>query len=119
MYKINNNNNNMTTTTYQNEILKSTEISNSIKLDSDFNKSMTIIGRYSVLVQFIKLSDIMYDWFDDMYSRTNDKEFLTMKDGFVQSCVHNLSVYVETGSEIGLYPLVQDLKESMSQMFSK
>ena len=109
----------MKTTTYQNEILKSTEISNSIKLDSDFNKSMRIIGRYSVLVQFIKLSDVMYDWFDDMYSKTNDDEFLTMKDGFVKSIVHNLNVYVETGSEIGLYPLVQDLKESMSQMFVK
>lgn len=109
----------MTTTTYQNEIIKSTEISKSIKLDSDFNKSMKIIGRYPVLVQFIKLSDVMYDWFDHMYSKTNDKEFLTMRDGFTQSIVHNLNVYVQTGSENGLYPLVQELKDSLSQMFSK
>lgn len=109
----------MTTTTYQNEIIKSTEISQSITLDSDFNKSMNIISRYPVLVQFIKLSDIMYDWFGDMYSKTNDKEFLSMRDGFTQSIVHNLNVYVETGSEIGLYPMVQELKDSLTQMFNK
>ena len=61
----------------------------------------------------------MYDWFDDMYSKTNDQEFLTMKDGFVKSIVYNLNVYVETGREIGLYAIVQELKDSLSQIFKK
>ena len=104
---------------YQNEIIKSTEISKSIKLHSDFNESMNILGKYSVLIQFIKLTDIMSHWFDEMYYKTNDDEFLTFKDNFIEDVIGNLHVYVQTGNQIGLSPMVKDLKESLSQIFSK
>lgn len=108
-----------TTTNHRKEIIKSGIIASSIKLDSDFNKSMEIIGKYPVLVQVIKLSNIIYNWFDEMYSKTNDKEFLTMKEDFDNTMSHNLDVYMDTENEMDWIPMVQEMKDSLSQMFSK
>ncbi len=104
---------------YNQEILKATEQSNKIKLHTDFNKSMDIIGKYPVLVQYIKLSDILFDWFDSMISKTKDGEIKRMKEKFTDETVMNLLIYSKNGDSNGLKPLVKDLKDSLSNMFGK
>ena len=55
------------------QILQATEISESIKLCDDLEKSLKIIGKYPPLVQYIKLGNIFFNWFDWIYKETKDE----------------------------------------------
>ena len=101
---------------YRNNILKAIEQTDKIKLHSDFNKSIQIISSYPLLVQYIKLSDITIDWFDSMYTNTQDIEIKEMRDRFLTESISNLSMYLINGDDNGLKPLVEGLIDSLSRM---
>lgn len=100
-------------------LLKSVDVAGKIKLTGSFQQSMNQLEQYPVLVQYVKLSDIMYDWFDSMYSKTKDAEFLKMKQGFTTDTINNFDIYVKTGNNWGVSQMVRELKSSMSKLFSK
>lgn len=102
---------------YRNNILKAIEQTDKIKLHSDFNKSIQIIRSYTLLVQYIKLSDITIDWFDSMYNNTQDIRIKEMRDKFITESISNLSMYSINGDDNGLKPLVERLIDSLTQMF--
>ena len=104
---------------YNNEIVKATQQASKIKLHTNFNKSMEIIGKYPVLVQYIKLCDILSDWYENMINKTNDKELKEMRVDFVNESVNNIIIFSNTGDDNGLKPLVNDLKNVLSKMFKK
>ncbi len=104
---------------YNQQILNATEQSEKIKLDPDFKKSIKIISTYPVLVQYIKLSMIYVDWFEDMIKKTNDIQLKIYRGNFVYESMANLQIYAENGNVEGLKPLVQDMKKSLSKMFVK
>lgn len=100
-------------------LLNSVKVSEKIKLAGTFKESMKQLEKYPVLVQYVKLSDVMYDWFDSMYSNTKDSKFIYMKQGFVKDTVNNFDIYVETGDINGIGQMVKELKSTMVQLFSK
>lgn len=101
------------------QVLKATEVANKIKFVGDYKKDMKMLSKYSTLVQYIKLSDIMYDMFDTWYEKTKLSELLEMKSLFVESSVKNLKIFIDGGSESGLKVLVNDFKRTFSKMFKK
>lgn len=101
------------------QVLKATEVSNKIKFVGDFKKDMKMLSKYSTLVQYIKLCDVMYDFHDSMYENTKDDEFLQMKSVFVGSCINNLKIFIDGGSESGLKQILEYLKSDMGKLFSK
>lgn len=100
-------------------LLKSVDVAAKVKLTGSFQQSMKQLDKYPVLVQYIKLSDVMYDWFDSMYSKTKDAEFLKMKQGFTTDTINNFDIYVQTGNVYGVSQMVRELKSSLSKLFSK
>jgi len=100
-------------------LLKSVDVADEIKLTGSFQQSMKQLDKYSVLVQYIKLSNIMYDWFDSVYSNTKDPEFITMKNGFTTDTMNNFDIYVQTGNIKGIGEMLKVLKNSMSEIFVK
>jgi hypothetical protein len=102
---------------YNNNILKASKQSEKMKLHSDFKKSIEIIRSYPLLVQYIKLSEITYDWFDTMYDKTKDIEIKEMKAKFVFDSIRNFEIYSENGDDNGLKPLINHLIDSFPQMF--
>jgi hypothetical protein len=100
-------------------LLKSVDVAGKIKLTGSFQQSMKQLDKYPVLVQYIKLSDMMYDWFDSVYSNTKDPEFITMKNGFTTDTINNFDVYVQTDNIKGIGEMLKVLKHSMSKIFVK
>lgn len=100
-------------------LLNSVDVAGKIKLTGSFQQSMKQLDKYPVLVQYIKLSDIMYDWFDSMYSTTKDANFIVMKNGFTKDTINNFDIYIQSGNTKGVVELVDVLKNSMSKLFSK
>ena len=100
-------------------LLKSVDVAGKIKLTGSFQQSMKQLDKYPVLVQYIKLSDMMYDWFGSVYSNTKDPEFITMKNGFTTDTINNFDVYVQTGNIKGIGEMLKVLKHSMSKIFVK
>ena len=52
-------------------------------------------------------------------SKTNDVEFIKMKNGFTKDTVRNLEIYIERNDNYGILLMVEELKSTMSQLFSK
>jgi len=104
---------------YNQQILKASEQSETIKLHTDFRKSIEIISTYPVLTQYIKLSLIMVDWYEDMIKKTNDFGLKILRGNFVYESMGNLQIYAENGNIEGFKPLVEDLKKCLTKMFVK
>ena len=102
---------------YRNNILKASKQSNKMKLHPDLKKSIEIIRSYPLLVQYIKLSEITYDWFDTIYDKTKDIEIKEMRDRFMFDSSRNLVVYSENGDVNSLKPLINHFIDSLPQMF--
>ena len=102
------------------EIIKATSISKKIKLVSDFDESVRMIGKYPVLVQYIKLSSITTDWMIDMSKKTNDKVFSDNLVSFTVDNLNNLQLYVENGDPSNqLRSLNQYMVQSLKKCFGK
>lgn len=102
---------------YNNNILKASKQSEKMKLHSDFKKSIEIIRSYPLLVQYIKLSEITGDWFDNMYGKTKDIRIKEMRDKFMFDSARTLVVYSISGDDNGLKPLINHFIDSLPQMF--
>jgi len=101
------------------QILQATEISKSIVMKGDFQKSMKIVGKYPVLAQYIKLNDVMYDWFGVVYKNTKNQEWLDMREDFTKNFLNNMIVFSQTKDLKGITNMVQELKNEMSKLFGK
>jgi hypothetical protein len=101
------------------QILQATEISKSIVMKGDFKKSMKIVGKYPVLAQYIKLNDVMYDWFGVVFNNTKNQEWLDMREDFTNDFLNNMIVFSQTEDIKGITKMVQQLKNEMSKLFGK
>ena len=104
---------------YNQEILKASEQAETIKLDRDFVKSIEIISKYPVLTQYIKLSTIYVDWFEDMIERTNDKELKMQRAKFIYESMGILQIFSIHGNVDRLKPLVKEFKKTLTQIFAE
>ena len=109
---------------YNQQILKATEQAESIELLPTLDKTIELINSYPLLTQYIKLSIIINEWFDEMISNS-EKNFLVNfnwkldRDQFITNMMTNLEAYSQTGDDSGLKPNVEHMKETLDKLFAK
>ena len=109
---------------YNQQILNATEQAESIELQSTLDKTIELINSYPLLTQYIKLSIIINEWFDEMILNS-EKNFLVNfnwkldRDQFITNMMTNLEAYSQIGDDSGLKPNVEHMKETLGKLFAK